>query len=74
MQLIDEWRAVLARAWSVRLGVLTSVLAVLDAVTPALGGLVSPGTLAALTAVSAAGTVLSRIVAQPAASLPKMPE
>lgn len=70
MKLIDNARQVLLKAWSVRLALLSAFFAVTEAVLPALGGVLPPKTAAILAALSACGTVIARVVAQPD-SLPK---
>lgn len=58
MILIDNAKQVLLKAWSVRLAILSAMFAVSEAVLP-------PKTFAILAALSACGTVIARVVAQP---------
>lgn len=65
MKLIDNAREVLLKAWSVRLAILSAAFAVSEAVLPVLAGMLPPKTFAILAALSACGTVIARLVAQP---------
>lgn len=70
VKLIDNARQVLLKAWSVRLAVLTAFFALTEAVLPVFTTMMPPKTAAILAALSACGTVIARVVAQPE-SLPK---
>lgn len=70
MILIDNAKQVLLKAWSVRLAILSAMFAVSEAVLPVFAGVLPPKTFAILAALSACGTVIARVVAQPE-SLPK---
>lgn len=66
MRLVPNWRAVLTRAWSVRLMVLAFVLTALEVALPLLDGLlpIPPYTFAALSGLATAGAFVARLVAQ----------
>lgn len=66
MRLVDNWRAVLTRAWSVRLMLLAGLLTGLEAALPFLGELVplAPGVLAAITAIVVMAALVARLLAQ----------
>lgn len=66
MKLIHDWRAVLRRAWSVRLMALAGVLSGLEVAIPFLDGWlpVPAGVFAALSGVTTAAAFYARIVAQ----------
>lgn len=66
MRLVPNWRAVLTRAWSVRLMVLAFVLTVLEVALPLLDGYlpIPPYTFAALSGLATAGAFVARLVAQ----------
>lgn len=66
MKLVANWRAVLARAWSVRLMAAAFVLTVLEVALPLLDGLlpIPPYTFAALSGLATAGAFVARLVAQ----------
>jgi hypothetical protein len=62
--LINDWRRVLRRAWSVRLMVAAAVLSAAEVALPFMGGVIPPGILAALSALATAGAFVARIYAQ----------
>ena len=66
MRLIDGWRAVLRRAWSIRLMLLAGLLSCLEVVLPLLDGVlpIPPGIFAALSFVTVAAAFIARVVAQ----------
>lgn len=64
MNLIDNWKTVAKKAWSVRLTLLSALTAIIGAVLPYLdqGG----ESIVALSAILAVLAALSRVIAQPA--------
>jgi len=66
MRLVKNWRAVLTRAWSVRLLVLAALLSGLEVALPLLDGVfpLDPGIFAALSGLATAGALVARLVAQ----------
>lgn len=64
MRLLDNWKAVLAGAWSVRFTVATIVFAVLEVLLPYLEYRVDQGVFIILAVVTAVGSVVSRIIDQ----------
>lgn len=66
MTLLSNWRAVLSRAWSVRLIIIAALLSGVEVALPMLEGIlaVPAGVFAALSGVVAASALLSRVVAQ----------
>ena len=66
MALVWNWRAVLTRAWSVRLIVLAAILSGAEVALPMLDGIlpIPPGTFAAVAGFVSAGALLARITAQ----------
>jgi hypothetical protein len=66
VRLIPNWRAVLTRAWSVRLMVLAFVLTVAEVALPLLDGYlpIPQYTFAALSGLATAGAFIARLVAQ----------
>jgi hypothetical protein len=66
MRLIDGWRAVLRKAWSIRLMLLAALLSGLEVVLPLLDGVLPlpPGMFAALSFVTVAAAFIARVVAQ----------
>ncbi len=65
LTLIDNARAVLMQAWSVRFAVLSAFFAIAGAALPELRDLMPAHTFSILSAVCAGGTVLARIIRQP---------
>lgn len=67
MRLIDDWRVVLARAWSVRLGLLAGLLQGADIIMQITVGQIGEVSwaLRALAGLSAMAAFVSRFVAQP---------
>ena len=68
MELIEDAKEVLLKAWSVRMALLSALFSGAEAlalVLPYLDGIFPTGVLAGLGALAAIGAVGSRIVAQP---------
>lgn len=72
MTLIEDFKPVLLKAWSVRLALLGALFSALEVVLPMLAplGLIPPHSMAVLSLVASAGAAVARVVAQPK-SLPK---
>jgi hypothetical protein len=66
MRLIDGWRAVLRKAWSIRLILLAALLSGVEVALPLLDGVlpIPPGIFAALSFVTVAAAFIARVVAQ----------
>jgi len=66
MKLVPNWRAVLTRAWSIRLMAAAFVLTALEVALPLVDGLlpIPPFTFAALSGLATAGAFVARLVAQ----------
>lgn len=66
MRLIDDWRAVLRRAWSIRLALLAALLSGLEVLLPFLDGVIAipHGVFAALAGLTSAAAFYARLVAQ----------
>jgi hypothetical protein len=66
MTLVANWRAVLRRAWSVRLMLVAAALSAAEVALPLIGGVlpIPPLTFAALSALTTAGALIARVVAQ----------
>lgn len=65
MTLIDDWRKVLRKAWSMKLAVLAAMFSAAEVVLPFAGDVVPPRAMAALALVTALGAALTRILYQP---------
>lgn len=65
-RLIDNWRAVITRAWSVRLMIAAAILSGLEVFLPLAQGWlpVSPGVFAALSFVTVVAAFVARFTAQ----------
>ncbi|MDF2994695.1 MAG: hypothetical protein K0R27_332 [Xanthobacteraceae bacterium] len=66
MRLVDNWQAVLKRAWSVRLIAAAALLSGIEVVLPFLNGAlpIPPGAFAALSFFITAGALAARLIAQ----------
>jgi hypothetical protein len=64
MQLVPNWRAVLARAWSIRLIVLAGLLSGLEIAVPLFVEALPRGGFALLSFLVTAGAFVARLVAQ----------
>lgn len=64
MRLINNWRAVLLRAWSMRLMLAAAVLSGAEFVLPFFSDHLPAGVFAGLSFVTVAGAFVARIVAQ----------
>jgi hypothetical protein len=65
MQLIDNWKAVAVKAWSMRFIALSVILSALEVVLPYIDDLFPRGVFAVLAGVVSMGAAISRLVAQP---------
>ena len=65
MELIDDAKHVLMKAWSIRLVLLSAVFSAAEVALPYFGGMIPPGTMAILAIITSGGAAIARIVAQP---------
>ena len=65
MQLIANWRAVLLRAWSMRLMFLAAVLSGIESALPSFADLFPPNLFGALTALVVSAAMVARMIPQP---------
>lgn len=65
MTLIDNWRAVAVKAWSMRLVVLSAILSGAEVALPLFSDAIHRGTFAGLAIVVSLAAAVSRLVAQP---------
>jgi uncharacterized membrane protein len=70
MELIEDAKQVLLKAWSVRLALLGAAFSALEVALPFFAPFVPPGTMAILAIFASSGAAIARIVAQPS-TLPK---
>ncbi len=64
MTLIDNWRDVLRKAWSMRLMMLAAILSGAEIVLPFFAETIPRGSFAALSFFTVAGAFVARLVAQ----------
>ena len=66
MRVVENWRAVIRYAWSVRLMIIAGLLSGIEVALPLLDGLlpIEPGIFAALSGVTVAFAFIARLVAQ----------
>lgn len=64
MKLIDNWRDVLRKAWSLRLMLLAAILSGVEVVLPFLSEAIPRGLFAVLSFLTVAGAFVARLVAQ----------
>lgn len=65
MKLLDNWRAVLTKAWSQRLIILSAALSALEVALPFFTDFVPPRTMAVLALLTASAAAIARLIAQP---------
>ncbi len=65
MTLINDWAKVLKNAWSMRLALLTAIFSAAEVALPFFSDFVPPRTMAILATITAAGSAIARVVAQP---------
>jgi hypothetical protein len=67
MTLVDNYKVVLRKAWSMKFIVLSALFSAAEVSLPFFAplGLVQPGTMAILALIASAGAGISRIIAQP---------
>lgn len=64
MRLVDDWKRVLRKAWSIRLMLLAGVLSAVEVVLPFLQPQIPHGLFAVLSGVTVAAAFIARLVAQ----------
>lgn len=64
MVLHNDWRAILRRAWSMRLAALAGVLSGVEAVLPFFSEAIPRGLFAVLALLASTGAMVARVVAQ----------
>lgn len=63
--LLDDWRRVLRRAWSVRFSLLAATFTAAEVVVPLFGDVLPRGAFVLLAFAASLGATFARIVAQP---------
>ncbi len=63
--LLDDWRCVLRRAWSIRFSLLAAAFTAAEVVVPLFGDVLPRGVFVLLAFVASISATVARIVAQP---------
>lgn len=63
--LLEDWRQVLRRAWSIRFSLMAAALTAAEVVVPLFGDVLPRGAFVLLAFVCSIGATVARIVAQP---------
>jgi hypothetical protein len=63
--LLEDWRQVLRRAWSIRFSLMAAALTAAEVVVPLFGDVLPRGAFVLLAFASSIGATVARIVAQP---------
>ena len=64
VKLYPNWKEIIRKAWSIRLALLATIFSVAQAIVPIYADVLSREVFAILTAVSAIGVIIARIVFQ----------
>ena len=65
MNLVQDWKRLVKKAWSIRLAVLSGALSGAEAVLPMFVDEMPRGVFAGLSMLAAVGSMIARVVAQP---------
>lgn len=63
--LLDDWRRVARRAWSIRLSIVAALFTAAEVVVPLFGDVLPRGVFVLLAFSASIGAVIARLVAQP---------
>lgn len=64
MRLLDDWKHLLCKAWSIRLALIAALLSAAEVALPLFPDYFERGTFAALSAITAVAALLARLFAQ----------
>ncbi len=64
MQLYDNWRQILTKAWSIRLMILAGILSGIEVALPYFEDVIPRGIFPALSGLAVAAALVARLVAQ----------
>jgi hypothetical protein len=64
MKIVDNWHAILLRAWSIRIAILWIIVSVCYSTLPAFYGLLSADTFALLSIITSFLFIIARIIKQ----------
>ena len=65
LSLLDDWRRVARRAWSIRLSVVAAIFTAAEVVVPLFGDVLPRGVFVLLAFSASIGAAIARLVAQP---------
>ena len=63
--LLDDWRKIVRRAWSIRLSIVAAIFTAAEVVVPLFGDVLPRGAFVLLAFAASIGAAVARIVAQP---------
>ena len=63
--LLDDWRKIARRAWSVRLSIVAAIFTAAEVVVPLFGDVLPRGVFVLLAFAASIGAAIARLVAQP---------
>ena len=63
--LLDDWRKIARRAWSIRLSIIAAIFTAAEVVVPLFGDVLPRGAFVLLAFAASIGATVARIVAQP---------
>ena len=63
--LLDDWRRVARRAWSIRLSIVAAIFTAAEVVVPLFGDMLPRGVFVLLAFSASIGAAIARVVAQP---------
>lgn len=65
MRLLNNWKRIIRRAWSIRLGIISALFAGAEVVLPMFVDVIPRNLFAGMSFISVAGAVVARVIAQP---------
>jgi hypothetical protein len=63
--LLDDWRKIARRAWSIRLSIVAAIFTAAEVVVPLFGDVLPRGAFVLLAFAASGGAAIARLVAQP---------
>lgn len=63
--LLDDWRKIVRRAWSIRLSIVAAIFTAAEVVVPLFGDVLPRGVFVLLAFSASIGAAIARVVAQP---------
>ena len=65
LSLLDDWRKIARRAWSIRLSIIAAIFTAAEVVVPLFGDVLPRGLFVLLAFSASIGAAIARLVAQP---------